>query len=288
MEKIEDYLQEPSLHPNLDEFPMPPIEQFENVILYGPAGVGKYTQALRFLRKYSDHGLKYEKKVVIDHNDSLYVIKVTDVHFEVDMEQLGNASKPLWHEIYCHIKEISNCARNHHIVLCKNFQKIDQELLEIFYSYMQDTLKFILLTDAVSFIPMAVTCRCKLIPVPRPILQDYVRCGASRMPVLSIKDATGEPVANPVHVFGDKLWPLMLDPGTTISKLREELYVVLVYDLDVDEFMWYLLKKSNLDEERTQILLSETANILQRYRCNYRPIYHLETFVNVLSRLLYV
>lgn len=291
MEKMEDYLREPSLHPDIDDLALPPLEEFEHVILYGAAGVGKYTQALRFLRRYSDHNLKYEKKVAVEHNDSAYMIKLSDVHFEVDMELLGNAPKPLWHEIYTQVKEISNCARTpHRIVLCKNFHKIDQELLDVFYSYMQDTLKFILLTEAVSFIPSTVTCRCKVIPVAKPTLQAYQRCGCNRLPVLTIKDAVGAQVRDPVDVFCEKLWPMLADPATTVLKLREELYTALVYDLDADACLWYLARRAMavLDEVGQRDLLEYTAEILRRHRNNYRPIYHLETFVNFLSKLLYV
>ena len=291
MEKMEDYLREPSLHPDLDALLMPPVEAFEHVILYGAAGVGKYTQALRILRNYSDHNLKYEKKVAVEHNDSMYMIKLSDVHFEVDMELLGNAPKPLWHEIYTQMKEISNCARTpHRIVLCKNFHKIDQELLDVFYSYMQDSLKFIILTEAVSFIPLAVTCRCKMVPVMKPTLEAYKSCGYDRFPVLTIKDAVGCEVRNSVDTFCEKLWPMLTDPATTVLKLREELYTALVYDLDVDACIWYFVRRAMgvLAETRQHELLEHTAEILRRHRNNYRPIYHLETFVNLLSKLLYV
>jgi DNA replication protein DnaC len=38
------------------------IYQLENIIMYGPNGVGKYTQMLRLLSRYSPSKLKYEKK----------------------------------------------------------------------------------------------------------------------------------------------------------------------------------------------------------------------------------
>ncbi len=290
MEKMEDYLKEPSLHPDLDALPLPASDGFENVILYGGAGVGKYTQALRFLRRYSAHDLKYEKKVAVEHNEAVYMIKLSDVHFEVDMELLGNAPKPLWHAIYSQIKDISNCARMHRIVLCKNFHKIDQELLEIFYSYMQENLKFVILTESVSFIPLAVTCRCKMIPVERPTLEAYQSCGCERYPVATIKDAKGPVSTDPVVVFCDKLWPMVTDSKTTIVKLREDLYTALVYDLDVDACFWNLTSRAMplLDEAGQHKLLDQTGEILRRFRNNYRPIYHLETFMNLLSELLYV
>ena len=34
-----------------------------NLIITGPAGIGKYTQALKIIEKYSDTGLKYAQKI---------------------------------------------------------------------------------------------------------------------------------------------------------------------------------------------------------------------------------
>jgi hypothetical protein len=59
-----------SLHPELDEikskFPKH-ISDFKNIIIYGSAGVGKYTQALSILQKYSPSKLKYDKKISITY-----------------------------------------------------------------------------------------------------------------------------------------------------------------------------------------------------------------------------
>jgi Cdc6-like AAA superfamily ATPase len=39
------------------------ISQMGNMIFYGPSGVGKYTQVLSLLKKYSSTDLKYDKKI---------------------------------------------------------------------------------------------------------------------------------------------------------------------------------------------------------------------------------
>ena len=36
-----------------------------NIILYGPCGVGKYNVALSIINKYSNNNLKYDKKISI-------------------------------------------------------------------------------------------------------------------------------------------------------------------------------------------------------------------------------
>lgn len=59
-----------SLHPELEElksaFPKH-ISDFKNLIIYGSAGVGKYTQALTILQKYSPSKLKYDKKISVTY-----------------------------------------------------------------------------------------------------------------------------------------------------------------------------------------------------------------------------
>ena len=65
---FEEYISESlnnNLHPKLeltfDKFPKR-INDLSNFIFYGPGGVGKYTQMLKSIRKYSNSALKYEKK----------------------------------------------------------------------------------------------------------------------------------------------------------------------------------------------------------------------------------
>ena len=56
-----------NLHPEIENiFNQLPkkIDALENLIIYGPPGVGKYTQVLHLLSKYSPSKLKYEKKMI--------------------------------------------------------------------------------------------------------------------------------------------------------------------------------------------------------------------------------
>ena len=60
-----------SLHPLLkNKFKSFPddVNSLKNIILYGPAGVGKYTQMLNAIKKYSPSEFKYEKKLTIIYN----------------------------------------------------------------------------------------------------------------------------------------------------------------------------------------------------------------------------
>ena len=58
-----------------------------------------------------------------------YVFKISDIHFEVDMELLGCNAKVLWNEIYKAILDILSTRPSHSgIILCKNFHKIHNEV----------------------------------------------------------------------------------------------------------------------------------------------------------------
>ena len=87
-----------NLHPKLDKmfskFPAT-LSNLKNLIFYGPSGVGKYTQMLQSIQKYSPTNLKYEKKISVTYNKQQYFFKISDIHYEVDMSLLGCNSKLL-------------------------------------------------------------------------------------------------------------------------------------------------------------------------------------------------
>ena len=118
------------------------IEDINNMIFYGPPGCGKYTQVLSFLSRYSPSNLKYEKKFCIVFNKQNYYYKISDIHIEVDMALLGCNAKLLWHDIFTNLLDIINASTSKtKIIVCKNFHEINNELLDIFYSYMQQSMK---------------------------------------------------------------------------------------------------------------------------------------------------
>ena len=119
---------------------------FKNIILYGPSGVGKYTQMLSILQNYSPSKLKYDKRIGITYEkqekkttkpttapiektkSSTYIKKktngnaniqikkqdkkheytyrISDIHYEIDMATLGCNSKLVWHELFFQIVDI--------------------------------------------------------------------------------------------------------------------------------------------------------------------------------------
>ena len=178
---FDDYLKSNNLynvHPELEEIQnhLPRLKtDIENLIVYGPSGIGKYTQTLKILSKYSDNQLKYDKKLEILTDKQDYIMRFSDIHYEIDISLLGCNAKTLWHEIFFQIVDIVSTKKEKMgIILCKNFHQINSELLDVFYSYMHHydkndniQIKFILLTEQISFIPNKILSICDRIQVSR-------------------------------------------------------------------------------------------------------------------------
>lgn len=171
----------PELQPIYNVLPKQ-LANFENIIMYGPSGVGKYTQCLQLLKRYSNSELKYDKKITVQTDKSQYTFRISDIHYEIDMSLLGCNSKSLWHDIFLQISDIVTVKSDKvGIIVCKNFNKVSTDILEVFYSYMQqyntDTsaikIKYILLTESISFIPTKIINACNVIRINRPSSEKY-------------------------------------------------------------------------------------------------------------------
>jgi hypothetical protein len=158
------------------------IRHLCNIIVYGPSGVGKYTQTLHIIRKYSQSSLKYDKKIKIQTDKIAFTYRISDIHYEIDMSLLGCNPKILWNELFSQIVDIISVKQEKTgIIVCKNFHMIHNELLEIFYSYIQQynhpmtqlNIKFIIITEHISFLPNNILNSSKIISLKRPSKESY-------------------------------------------------------------------------------------------------------------------
>ena len=212
----EDYVntnEKYNIHPELNdtiECLPESIDKFNNIIIYGPPGVGKYTQALKIIKKYSSNNLKTDRKLSImnEKNEKKnksseskkkstgkgskimdspkkteYTYRTSDIHYEIDMSCLGCNAKTLWHDIFFQILDVISVKKHKYgIILCKNFHSIYNELLDVFNSYIRHPLKhlniqlyFILLTEHIGFIPDVITNSFYKIRIKRPTCEEYIK-----------------------------------------------------------------------------------------------------------------
>lgn len=311
---FEDYIIEndrENLHNKLDKiykrFPSS-ISELKNLIFYGPSGTGKYTQMLKAIQKYSPTELKYERKISLTYNKQPYFFKVSDIHYEVDMSLLGCNSKLLWHEIYQQIIDIiSTKTIKSGIIVCKYFHEIHSELLDNFYSYMQQNyaicvdIKFILITEELSFIPDNILNCCEVINIGRPTKTAYQKCIRKKLP----SNLKPENITNikMLHLYNENLMvqhkmicnkiihSLININDLNFLKFRDILYDIFIYNLDISECIWYILSNlietKHLKETHLSDLLIKTYSFFQYYNNNYRPIYHVENYLLYLAKLIH-
>ena len=316
--QFDDYLQSTekyNFHPELEHIynnlPNNPYD-IGNLIIYGLSGTGKYTQALRIIKKYSASELKYDKKLILNSDKYKYHYRISDIHYEIDMALLGCNAKIIWHELFLQIVDIISISTNKFgIILCKNFHAIHSELLPIFYSYIQQynnlnlpfQIRFILLTEQVSFLPNNILNSSKIIRVKRPNNNVYKHLHLpkyiDKSCVLNLKEIKSlSKIKNNENIpkeYFDIICELIIETIDNPKKLslfdfREILYDTLVYNLDFIEVLWNILDhfihNDKLNEQAIKTIVSDIYVQLKQYNNNYRPIYHLESILlNILNHI---
>ena len=339
-----------NLHPRqaaqLAVYTAAPLQNINHLIFYGPPGIGKYSQALHFISAFSGSELKYDKKITVDRDNPKpphFKVRVSDIHYEVDMALLGCVSKSVWHTIFGQIVEIILTKPGKTgIILCRNFHGIHAELLDIFYSYMQNkcqskcVIKFVFVTEAISFIPDSILNCSDIVAFSKPtkiaytrILQNNVCTKDVPLPVplrmiqQSVDTSTSPAISNiklnqvacliksnddkgtslktecdllqTPHVFICKRLCNYLSDVESIEivHVRNALYDILIYNVDLCECIWTLVQhavsllKANRDPnigQKTSNIFGTTAQFFKLYNKNYRPIYHLEfIFFNLID-----
>ena len=193
------------------------------------------------------------------------------------------------------------------IIVCKYFHEIHSELLENFYSYMQQNtsmgvdVKFILITEELSFIPDNILNCCEVINVFRPTKTSYAKCTKNKLPAkLKTENITNIKI---LHIYNEDLMlqyriicnkiihNLVNINDLQFLKFRDILYDIFIYNLDISDCIWYILstlvEQKRIKREHLSKILIKTYCFFQYYNNNYRPIYHVETYFLNLAKIIH-
>jgi hypothetical protein len=249
-------------------------EQSHNLLFYGSVESKLYSYAIKYVQQQSPSQLTYEKKMTVSFNNDEYIYRISDVHIEINFEFLGCIAKNLWAAIYHNIEQLAGNRK--FIVLCRNFCSVNNELIDNFYTYMnqsKSTINFIFLVNNISCLPKELVDSCNIIPLKR--------ISNSKLKIESVKTD-----------FVNNVFSFIKNRKTfTIKALRGILYDILIYQIDIYDFFYNLMKKISQElkpsQEKMFKLLNEINNILKLFNNNYRSIYHLENMVLSIITILY-
>tara|TARA_B100000965_G_scaffold90472_2_gene73685 strand:+ start:1216 stop:2247 length:1032 start_codon:yes stop_codon:yes gene_type:complete len=306
------------------------INDMPNILIYGPPGIGKYTEALKIIQKYSSSNLKYEKNMIIKSVKTEHLLHISDIHFEIDMENLTCNSKILFNDIYTNIIDVIKSYNDKKaIILCKNFHSINNEILEFFYSYMQKTildnitLKFIIITEHISFIPKNIIDTCKVLYYSKLSYSNYIKLSNTNnkkflankqsndiddnIPYIydinsinSLKhiklDQDNENIVNIKKSLCDKIVDIIIKNNVNYNYIRNILYDILIYNINIYDAIYYIIDNIirkliiidyNISETFLNKIFIKTCLLFKFYNNNYRPIYHLESYVLYLISVIH-
>jgi hypothetical protein len=182
-------------------------------------------------------------------------------------------------------------------------------------------IKFILLTEELSFIPDNILNCCEIINIPRPTLSAYFNCIKSnysnklihKIPVIIPKKIpTKLPVKLKVEnitnikflysynedliiqhkIICNKIIHNLINiQDLQFFKFRDILYDIFIYNLDISNCIWYILStlidQKKIKEDKLSIILKKTYCFFQYYNNNYRPIYHVENYLFYLVNIIH-
>ena len=306
-------------------------EHFINYIFYGPPCSYKYKNALKLLQHFSPSNLKYEKKLHINLTKSEFYIKISDIHYEIDVENFIYNSKSVWNEIYNIIyNSIASSPIKKGYIVFRNFDKINYDLLDLLYNYMQKELfstlniKYIIITECVSFIPIKIINICKIINFAKLSKKNiYSLCNKQNKQFFkkltnttnttntsnetldadSIYNKVNNPnifthldISNNIKYIEqhsaicNTFINLIISNNYNITNIRTLLYDILINHLNSHECFFYIIQSLIINKlivsNKISDLIFNSIFFLKNYNNNYRPIFHLESFTLYLIELI--
>ena len=94
-------------------------------------------------------------------------------------------------------------------------------------------------------------------------------------------------------IIADKILHAILhvEEEFKIVSFRDLLYDILIYNLDINQCVWYivttLMESNKIQQKDVGDILLNMYKFFKYYNNNYRPIYHLEVFFIYIINVVY-
>jgi hypothetical protein len=161
-------------------------------------------------------------------------------------------------------------------------------------------LKFILITEEISFIPDNILNSCQIINVSRPTKTSYIKCINNKLPKtlkpenitnIKILHSYNEDLMVHYKIICNKIIKNLLNVNDLqYLKFRDILYDIFIYNLDISDCIWYiiysLIEQKKINKDDISDILIKTYHFFQYYNNNYRPIYHVEKYFLYLAKTI--
>jgi hypothetical protein len=158
-----------------------------------------------------------------------------------------------------------------------------------------------LITEHLSFIPDSIINCCEIIQVPRPSKINYNKCLKNKLQpsfkleeisnIKNVNSIINENLMQPYKIICNKIIDVIINiKNYQLLKMRELVYDMFIYNLNVDQCIWYiictLVINGSISQENMSKMMIKTYTFFQYYNNNYRPIYHLENYILFLSSIV--
>lgn len=264
-------------------------------IFYGQKGIGKYSNIIHQIYKNNNIHYLHEKKLIVDiSNKQNLILKTTSLFCELDFKLIHINNKNNIFQILDLLNDSYYVKNNKkYYILCKNFECIQNELLEIFYSFMKqyNSFIFILHTSNIGFIPHSILHICDIYCFQYPTQKMLKKLGGRKLDSKNMENMLQVNYGITIENFKliDAIYTIMTDYNNfDYMKLRENLYNVLVYNRDIYIVFLKILQRcfenDILTIEQYKKVQDTIIKDLSYYNNNYRPIFHLEKIFLTIVR----
>lgn len=160
-------------------------------------------------------------------------------------------------------------------------------------------LKFIIISEQISFIPDNILNCCEIINISRPTKTSYEKCVNKKIytplnqisNIKNVNSNVNQLLMQPYKLICNKIINVIIDVESfKFLKIRDLLYDMFIYNLDISECIWYILdilvSNKKIKQDKISDILIKTYTFFQYYNNNYRPIYHIENYILYLSSIV--